>query len=263
MSSRPPASTARSARYWYPGSAEPGRRIPGWTTRWSTWRCTARPRPRRTPSPSSPAPWCSSSGERCTARRPSWTSSRRTARAGCPTTGTQPPTAMSRPPGWWSARPDRRLRTHSRRGAPAPPGAPRIVRTHPQHVMSHSHQGAVMAGTNAKEIRVAGSGRVLIAPLATAPPADTSAAWGAAWKDLGYTSTDGVKITKKDKLDPVDTWQSVSAARFVYSDRDLSFKFQLLQLNEDTMPFFFGGGSVKETATGSGLYKYELEAEPK
>ncbi|MFI1355402.1 phage tail protein [Streptomyces sp. NPDC020898] len=120
-----------------------------------------------------------------------------------------------------------------------------------------------MAGTNAKEIRVAGSGRVLIAPLATAPPADTSAAWGTGWSDLGYTTTDGVKISKKDKLDAVDTWQSVSAARFVYSDRDLSFKFQLLQLNEATLPFFFGGGQVKETATGSGLYKYELAAEPK
>lgn len=119
-----------------------------------------------------------------------------------------------------------------------------------------------MAGTNSKEIRVAGSGRVLIAPLGTKPPADTAAAW-TGWQDLGYTTTDGVKISKKDKLDPIDTWQSVSAARFVYSDRDMSFKFQLLQLNEDTLPFFFGGGSVKETATGSGVYKYDVLGEPK
>ncbi|MER6009380.1 phage tail protein [Streptomyces bluensis] len=119
-----------------------------------------------------------------------------------------------------------------------------------------------MAGTNSKEIRVAGSGRVLIAALGTEPPADTAAAW-TGWQDLGYTTTDGVKISKKDKLDPIDTWQSVSAARFVYSDRDMSFKFQLLQLNEDTLPFFFGGGSVTETATGSGVYKYDVLAEPK
>ncbi|GAA3811558.1 phage tail protein [Streptomyces phyllanthi] len=119
-----------------------------------------------------------------------------------------------------------------------------------------------MAGTNSNEIRVAGSGRVLIANLGTAPPKDTTVDW-AGWKDLGYTTTDGVKISKKDKLDPIDTWQSVSAARFVYSDRDLSFKFQLLQLNEDTLPFFFGGGSVTETATGSGVYRYDMAAEPK
>lgn len=119
-----------------------------------------------------------------------------------------------------------------------------------------------MSGSNAKEIRVAGSGRILVAPLGTAAPADATAAWGAEWKDLGYTTTDGVKVTKKDKIDPIDTWQSVSPARFVYSDRDLTFKFQMLQLNEDTLPFFFGGGAVSPTAAGSGMFKYEMAAEP-
>lgn len=119
-----------------------------------------------------------------------------------------------------------------------------------------------MAGNNAKEIRVAGTGRILIAPLNTAAPTDTTVAWGDAWKDLGYTSTDGVKMAKKDKIDPIDTWQSVSAARFVYSDRDLTFKFQLLQLNEDTLPFFFGGGLVKPNGTTGGNFKYELAGDP-
>lgn len=120
-----------------------------------------------------------------------------------------------------------------------------------------------MAGSNSKEIRVAGSGRILVAPLGAPAPADTTAPWGADWKDLGYTTTDGVKIAKKDKIDPIDTWQSVSPARFVYSDRDLTFKFQMLQLNEHTLPFFFGGGTVDETATGSGVFRYEMASEPK
>jgi hypothetical protein len=116
---------------------------------------------------------------------------------------------------------------------------------------------------NQNEIRVAGAGRVLIAPLGTAVPADLTTAWAAGWKDLGYTTTDGVKFNKKDKIDPVDTWQSVSPARFVYSDRDLTVKFALLQLNEDTLPFFFGGDSVSETAAGSRIYRYQVSAEPK
>ncbi|MPY56981.1 phage tail tube protein [Streptomyces spongiae] len=120
-----------------------------------------------------------------------------------------------------------------------------------------------MAGNNANEIRVAGTGRILVAPVGTTAPADVTTAWGAAWKDLGYTSQDGVKLAKKDKLDPVETWQSVSPARFIYSDRDLTVKFQLLQLNEDTLPFFMGGDAVAETAANSGLYKYELTADPK
>lgn len=120
-----------------------------------------------------------------------------------------------------------------------------------------------MPGMNQNEIRVAGSGRVLIAPLGTPAPVDLTAAWAAGWRDLGYTTTDGLKFTKKDKIEPVDTWQSVSPARFVYSDRDLTVKFALLQLNEDTLPFFFGGDSVTETAAGSGVYRYQVAAEPK
>lgn len=120
-----------------------------------------------------------------------------------------------------------------------------------------------MAGSNANEIRVAGTGRILVAPVGTTAPTDVTSAWGAGWKDLGFTSQDGIKLAKKDKLDPVETWQSVSPARFIYSDRDLTVKFQLLQLNEDTLPFFMGGDAVAETTTGSGLYKYELAADPK
>ncbi|HEX6468493.1 MAG TPA: hypothetical protein VF069_05305 [Streptosporangiaceae bacterium] len=120
-----------------------------------------------------------------------------------------------------------------------------------------------MPGNNNKEIRVAGKGRVLVAPLNSPAPVDTTADWAPVWRDLGYTTTDGVKIAKKDKIDPIDTWQSVSAARFVYSDRDLTFKFQLLQLNEDTLPFFFGGDAVVAGAAGSGLFTYKLASEPK
>lgn len=120
-----------------------------------------------------------------------------------------------------------------------------------------------MAGNSVKEIRVAGTGKILVAPAETAAPTDTTAAWSAAWKDLGYTSTDGIKLSKKDKLDPIDTWQSLSPARFVLSDRDLTVKFQMMQLNEDTLPFFMGGGTVAETAASSGVYKYEVATTPK
>jgi hypothetical protein len=112
---------------------------------------------------------------------------------------------------------------------------------------------------NASEIRVAGTGRVLVAPANTAVPANFTTDWAAPWVDLGYTSADGVKFTKKDKLDPIDTWQTVAAIRFVYSDRDFSVKFSLLQINADTLPFFFGGGSL---ASGTAGLTYNIAAAP-
>ncbi|MFL6072747.1 MAG: hypothetical protein ACJ73S_05050 [Mycobacteriales bacterium] len=114
-----------------------------------------------------------------------------------------------------------------------------------------------MAGANASEIRVAGTGRVFVAAAGTAPPADFTKDWTDPWRDLGYTSADGVKFTKKDKLDPVDTWQTVAAIRYVYSDRDLSVKFALLQVNADTLPFFFGGGVMQP-----GGLSYQIAAAP-
>lgn len=112
-----------------------------------------------------------------------------------------------------------------------------------------------MPGLNASEIRVAGTGAVYVAPAHT--PMNFTGAWASPWTDLGYTSADGVKFVKKDKLDPVDTWQSVAAIRYVFSDRDFSVKFSLLQLNSDTLQFFFS--SPPPTAAGV----YNIAAAPK
>jgi hypothetical protein len=117
-----------------------------------------------------------------------------------------------------------------------------------------------MAGNNSSEIRVAGSGRILVADVGKAAPADCTTSWSTDWKDLGYTSTDGITFSKKDKLDPIETWQSLSPARFVYESRDLSLKFSLLQFNEDTLPFFMGGGTgVAPVAGAVGTYSYEVQ----
>ncbi|RFS82739.1 phage tail protein [Actinomadura spongiicola] len=118
-----------------------------------------------------------------------------------------------------------------------------------------------MAGINATEIRVAGTGRVLVAPKNTdmAAPGTTL---GAEWKDLGYTTNDGIKFTKKDKLDPVDSWQSMAAVRFVQSDRDLTVKFQLIQINVDTLPFVMGSGNTPLTPDVDGVMRYDISATP-
>ncbi|MFD1828587.1 MULTISPECIES: phage tail protein [Streptomyces] len=119
-----------------------------------------------------------------------------------------------------------------------------------------------MAGMNPNQIRVAGNGRILVAPVGTDAPADTASAWGAGWVDVGYTSSDGVKFGRSEKTTQIDTWQSVGPARFIYEDRDMTVKFSMLQFNPDTLPLYFGGGEVRETSTGSGVYQYDVLSDP-
>ncbi|MCX4408301.1 phage tail protein [Streptomyces sp. NPDC059837] len=106
-----------------------------------------------------------------------------------------------------------------------------------------------MAGFKNTEIRIAGTGNVWWGPAGTTTK-DT-AALASPWVNLGFTSSDGVKFNKKDKNDPVDTWQSMAPARFMLSDRDLTLKFQLLQINKDTFPFYLGLPSSSVVASGS------------
>ncbi|MER5888541.1 phage tail protein [Streptomyces sp. NPDC001941] len=122
-----------------------------------------------------------------------------------------------------------------------------------------------MAGNNSAEIRVAGSGKLYVAKSGTAVPAfgtDATLDWKD-WTNLGFTTGDGVTFSKKDKLEAIDSWQSVSPVHYIYSARDLSLKFSLLQFNEDTLPFFMGGGKVDaEAAPATDTYRYEIAERP-
>ncbi|MFC4503015.1 MULTISPECIES: phage tail protein [Streptomyces] len=123
-----------------------------------------------------------------------------------------------------------------------------------------------MAGTNSSEIRIAGVGRLYVAAADTKIPTsfstDLSTDWATGWKNLGFTNGEGVTFSKKDKLEPVDVWQAVSPVHFVYSDRDLTLKFSLMQFNEDTLPFFMGGGQVEAVTGSTGVYKYDIADRP-
>lgn len=121
----------------------------------------------------------------------------------------------------------------------------------------------VQTANDASQIRIAGTGRVFVARAGTTAPTDFANDWDAKdWRELGYTSTDGVTFGKKDKLDPVETWQTISPARFVYADRDLTLKFSMLQFNEETLPFFMGGDSVKAVPSVDGVFTYDIPDGP-
>lgn len=115
-----------------------------------------------------------------------------------------------------------------------------------------------LTGPNMNQIRVAGSGKLLVAPVGTVAPTDTVTAWGATWQDLGFTSDAGVTFSKKDTFDKVPLWQVMVTGRLVPKERVLTFKFDLTQINAVTLPLWGGGGVVATNGATANEYVYSI-----
>lgn len=105
------------------------------------------------------------------------------------------------------------------------------------------------------EIVVGANGTIWIAPVGTAAPASQSAAPGAGWVDIGFTSEDGVTLTDSKTLESINVWQLQNPARRIVTERDTQVAFVARQWNADTVKLAFGGGEVTEVTAGN--YKYE------
>jgi hypothetical protein len=98
------------------------------------------------------------------------------------------------------------------------------------------------------EVRVAGTGELFLAPVATAMPTDTSTALPAAWKGFGYTTEDGVVLSKSVEREGIPAWQSVTPVRYITTGLEFTAQTTLLQSNEDTIKLWLGSGDFSGTA---------------
>lgn len=108
---------------------------------------------------------------------------------------------------------------------------------------------------NPNEIVVGGNGRILVAEVGTAAPADITEAASASWVELGYVSDEGVTFTVGKEIEDVNAWQSFFPIRKLMTAMTGDLAYELIQWNRDTVPFAFGGGEVTEPSAGS--YHYE------
>ncbi len=109
-----------------------------------------------------------------------------------------------------------------------------------------------MPGQNdPQEITVGANGRILVADVGTAAPADISEAPSASWVELGYVSDEGVTFTVGKEIEDVNVWQSFYAVRRLMTAQSGALAFELAQFNRDTIPLAFGGGTVTEVTPGA------------
>ena len=100
-----------------------------------------------------------------------------------------------------------------------------------------------MATPSASKIRVAGTGAIWKAPLGTALPTDSVAAWNAAFTNLGYMD-DGFTVEQALTVKDVKGWQSLETLRAIATDLIRRFTFDSIQTDKETLALAWGGGIV-------------------
>lgn len=113
-----------------------------------------------------------------------------------------------------------------------------------------------MSGLDATEARVGITGTMLIAPVGTDKPTDTTSAWPAGWVDLGYGQDDGppASIRPNQTTKSFKGWQAFFPIRTVATDRSMQWMFRLVQRNRDTLALALGGGEFTDLGGGDTMY---------
>ena len=100
------------------------------------------------------------------------------------------------------------------------------------------------------------TGRVYVAPTATTAPTASDSTLDAAFKDLGYVSADGVEYATDRSTNQIRAWQNADLVREVVTEGTITYKFMLLESNQDVIQTYFGSTmtagklEVDPTATG-------------
>jgi hypothetical protein len=90
-----------------------------------------------------------------------------------------------------------------------------------------------------------------VAPVGTDQPADTSSDWASPWSILGYISDDGPTVGSSTTTQDIKPWQSRSPIRSVITERTMTVKFILWQLNPQTVAMYFDTDVPTAAADGS------------
>lgn len=110
---------------------------------------------------------------------------------------------------------------------------------------------------DATQVRVGVSGRLYVAPVGTAFPASTAAAW-TGFTDVGLLDAPGPAMGAGIATSDIMAWQAYFPVRTVSTGRTMEWKFKLLQTTGTNLKLAFGGGTI--TSLGGGDYKYDPPA---
>lgn len=92
------------------------------------------------------------------------------------------------------------------------------------------------------QVRVAGTGELHLAPLTATLPTTASAALGPEFIGYGYTTEDGVTLSKSVEREGVPAWQSSTPVRYLITGQEFTVGCTFLQSNDQVLRLWLGSG---------------------
>lgn len=98
-----------------------------------------------------------------------------------------------------------------------------------------------------ENVRMGTTGAAYVAPLGTTAPTDTTAAWAAGWKDLGWLNEDGITEEYDVDTENVIAWQNGAVVRTVVTESAALFTFVCIETKEETLKAYHSGSTISGT----------------
>jgi len=107
--------------------------------------------------------------------------------------------------------------------------------------------------TTSANVRVAVTGKVSVAPTATAAPTTSSSTLNVAFVELGYVGDGGVTEIRERSTTDVKAWQNNDVVRTIVTDGKMTYKFTLLETSKPVLEAFYGATTTGGTVTDGRL----------
>ena len=111
-----------------------------------------------------------------------------------------------------------------------------------------------MANT-AADVVVGFTGGLNFAPLATVLPVDATTALGVGFLEVGYLTEAGVVQSEGESQTKIKAWQGGDVVRILTTEHSLTFKFEMMETNPNSLGLFYGDNYVAGTVEIKGGVK--------
>lgn len=112
------------------------------------------------------------------------------------------------------------------------------------------------------QVRVAGTGELFLAPVGTILPDAASDTLDPAFKGFGYTTQNGVVLSKSVEREGISAWQSLVPLRFIYTGQEFAVEATFLQSNKDILKAWLNSGDFASDGGTPEGFRADVSVDP-